>query len=77
MENKIYTIREILKSKGYSMNRSWTVRTANHRLTNCKIGGKMILDFDGKFMPKDLTNVKFDEIIAELNSKANGEMWHD
>ena len=66
MQSKINTIKELLKAKGYSFNCSWVVNTKNHRIQNGKLGGKMILDFDGKFLPHHLSEELLDDIISEL-----------
>ena len=76
MEKKIYTIREILKSKGYAMNRSWTVETENFKLYNCKWGGKMMLDIFKKG-ERETKTTEFDAVIAELENGAKGRLWFE
>lgn len=81
MKKEIYTIGQILKSKGYALNRSWTVETENYAIYNTKSGGwnKCMISVYDKNARKyvDDNSSALDKVIEELKADINGKMWHE
>ena len=73
LARKVAEFVQVLKGYGLTIYHSWKIKTANHKIQSCKLGGHtVILDIDNKWMEKHgLTISLIDEVIAELKNGFN------